>query len=323
MVLVLAIGMFASETIFGIFVATGAMKEQPHFGYVAILGVALVILAIGTSYFSVKASGNVQTITTILKFVPLVLVVVLGIGLAGTNHNPTLIDHPFGHNAFTNGHSFDFTKMLAALPAVLFAYDAFLVSSQLKNKMKNPKKLPLAISMGMITVIVLYCFIAIAAILHGSGMVSGKIIGKDVSEGYGIFDQIFTGKTAEVFGIVVIFFLAISTYGVLNGLSAGTLFTVMMMVETDTYFGTQKLKKKFGLEKSTLIYLAGGLFFIFLIVIIPATVFNNDAIVDAATNVPVLINFFIYALVILGYTLKRDKLNNEAKINTVVFKTFA
>ncbi len=323
-ILVLVIGMFASETIFSIFTSTLGIK-MPHFGYIALLGLGLVVIVTLIAYFSIKASGYIQTITTALKFIPLVLVAVIGIALATTNQHSTSLsstDELFGVNAFINGRAFDPVKMLAALPAVLFAYDAFLVVAQVKNKMKNPDKLPLAVSVGMIIVIVLYTFIAISAILHGSGMVSGGVNGSKPELGQGIFDQVFSPPVASGFGTFTIVFIAISTYGVLNGLTTGALYTFIGNVETNSIFGSKQLEKKLGINGGGLALFLGTILFYFVIIAIPAIATNNDAFVDAASNMPVLVNFLIYSLVILGYTLKRKTLTHK-KINNATFNIFA
>ncbi|RTZ68122.1 MAG: hypothetical protein DSZ21_02435 [Tenericutes bacterium] len=163
----------------------------------------------------------------------------------------------FGKNAFTNNNGFNFTHMLAALPAVLFAYDAFLGTLSLKDKIKGgEKKLPLVVLVGMLTVVVLYSLIAIAAILHGSGMVSGAPFGAVPKDGLGIFDQIFESNVATIFGKIIITFIAISTLGVVNGLSSMTVASYEQSVVSNTIFGAKTLRKKFGDFKAAII-LAG------------------------------------------------------------------
>lgn len=168
------------------------------------------------------------------------------------NGNPA-----FGFNAFTHGRSFTFVGMLAALPAVLFAYDSFLNVLSMKDKVEGgTEKLPKIVVVGMISVVALYTLIALSAILHGSGFVSGAPFSAPASAGYGIFDQIFTGKTAEAMGKFVIVFLAISTLGVINGISGATVSLYEQATESNTYFGAKTLRAKFGDNKATYIITA-------------------------------------------------------------------
>lgn len=92
---------------------------------------------------------------------------VAGLALANTNHSG-------GTNSFTNGHSFSFTGLLAALPAVLFAYDAFLDAGTYSSKVEGGSKtVSKAIIFTLISVLVLYSLISVAHILHGAGYVGG------------------------------------------------------------------------------------------------------------------------------------------------------
>lgn len=186
------------------------------------------------------------------------LVALLGIVLATTNHSNNSPAGPlFGHNAFTNGQGFEFTGMLAALPAVLFAYDSFLNILSMKDKVEGgTEKLPKIVIVGMVATIVLYSLIALSAILHGSGMVSGAPFGASPSLGLGIFDQIFPNDAAVAMGKFVIVFLAVSTLGVVNGISAATVAVHEQAFHTNTVFGAKTLKAKFGERNGLFIFIA-------------------------------------------------------------------
>lgn len=150
--------------------------------------------------------------------------------------------------------------MLAALPAVLFAYDSFLNVLSMKDKVEGgTKKLPKIVVVGMIATIVLYMLIALAAILHGSGMVSGAPFGlgpdgvhvdpSDATKttgGFGIFDQVFNGDVAAAMGKFVIVFLAISTLGVINGITAASISVHEQAFGSNTIFGSKSIKAKLG-----------------------------------------------------------------------------
>lgn len=143
--------------------------------------------------------------------------------------------------------------MLSALPAVLFAFDAFINVASMRNKLKQPAKLPAVVIVGMVSVVVLYLLIALSAILHGSGMVSGAPFAPPVA-GLGIFDQIFGTDTAIAMGKFVVVFLLISTFGVMNGISAAAVSIHEQAIETNTIFGAKTATKKFGLRKTILGY---------------------------------------------------------------------
>lgn len=119
---------------------------------------------------------------------------------------------PYGHNSFTNGSSFKFTGMLAAIPAVLFAFDSFLTAPTLVNKVEGgAKKIPFIVIVGIVSCLVLYLLIGVSASLHGSGMVSSTPLTGGTVDGTGIFDQLFTTEVATRVGQVIMIFLFIST----------------------------------------------------------------------------------------------------------------
>ena len=313
------LGVFGSEMLFNMIATFGSseMSDFPMYAHI-ILGLAFSVGFFTLNYFSLRSGGYVQIVTTVLKWIPLVIVAFAGIILATTNHAPS---GTRGHSAFTNGTDFKFTGMLAALPAVLFAFDAFLNASTMKDKMKEPKKLPMVVLVGMISILVLYLLIALSAILHGTGMVSGLPFGPK-AYGLGIFDQIFDKSTGEAMGKFVIVFLLISTLGVINGMSAAAVATHEQAITTNTIFGAKSLRAKFGDKKVVFGYGVALLFFWTLVFGIPASVLNSDSIVDGVSNFPTLFMFGLYGLVILLYTLKRDSFKTT-KMNKYLFKSFA
>ena len=335
-ILAAILGTFGSEMLFMMittFVDNYSMNDVPIYAH-AILGLGISAFFIIMNYLSVKIGGIVATVTTVLKWIPLLTVAILGLALATTNNNPGV--GMFGKNAFTNGQQFSFTAMLSALPAVLFAYDAFLGVASMKNKMKNPQKLPAVVIIGMISIVSLYMFIAVAAILHGSGMVSGAPFGlgpkgapvgpkgtPPYTGGFGIFDQIFNPSTAIAMGKFVVVFLVVSTFGVINGISAFSVAIHEQAIRTNTIFGAKALKAKFGEFKVTIGYMISLTIFWAAIFSIPAIVLNSDSIIDGISNFPTLFFFAIYGIVILLYTLKRNKISDTKKMNKVLFGVFA
>lgn len=291
----------------------------PVYGHI-LIGFAILIGFLTLNFISLRTSGFFQIAATVLKWIPLLIVVFAGLILWNKNngHGP-ILPAQYGQNAFKNGHSFTLTGMLAALPAVLFAFDAFLNVGTLQNRMTKPKKFPLVMIAGMSSVLILYLLIALAAIFHGTGMVSGSAMG--LAE-LGIFGQVFSGSTLTFFSKFTMIFMVISTLGVINGFSAATIATHTQAIETDTIIGAKSLKKKLGLEKTIILYTAIVATLWTAIFGIPASVLNSDSIVDGVSNFPTLFFFAIYGAVIVMYTLKRKKMETR-KMNDILFHIFA
>ena len=321
---------FGSETLINILKVSGAIETIPDVWVHILLGMIIFILFAVTAQISIRTSGVIQQVTTVLKFLPLIITIVVGIVLPATNYltvTDTSGSYPrkFGENAFSNGQPFTGKGLIAALPAVLFAYDSFLNVSNLHGRMKDPKKLSSIVLFGMIGIIVLYSLLVISQTLHGVGMVSGRPFGESNAH-IGLFGQTFTGSLSKAFGIFVTCFIAFSTFGVINGYSLGGIVLFNEMLETDSIFGSRWFKSKLKSEKkdwaSFGCYLAISMFWLTLMGI-PAIITNNDAYIDGFSNFPTLFLFALYGTTILLYTLKRSHFADKNKFNNVFFNIFA
>jgi amino acid transporter len=100
-----------------------------------------------------------------VKFFPVLIVIVLGFLIFGTNHGtlPTPEPKPEGTNLFT-----DLTPLfgvIASVPAILFAFDGFYTVSSNTLEMKEPKKAPLAMVVGLLILSVIDVLITLGMLL--------------------------------------------------------------------------------------------------------------------------------------------------------------
>ncbi|TQC53948.1 amino acid permease [Mycoplasmopsis mucosicanis] len=299
------IGIFASESLFFFFVLIKAVDAQSIKIWMhVIVGLLLSTVFIALNVFSLKASANFQIVITVVKFLPLLFALIIGIALPNIHNNE-------GKNAFFQ-HAFSLKGLIVALPAVLFSYDAFLVSSSISQKTKNPQKtLPKAILVGMILVVILYSLIALSSILHSKGVISDLI------------NDVLPKKYSSSVSATIIFFVFASSLGVINGLSSAFISELKANVENNLLFGSKKLKEKIGLQGTFIMYLIFIEIFYFLIIIVPSIVFNTDIFVDGLSNFPTVFFFAIYGITILMYLIKRNKIEDSKKINSVLFYTSA
>jgi amino acid transporter len=285
-------------------------KDFPMYGHVLIGFVSSALFFI-LNYYSIKTSGVVQTITTGLKFIPLLIAIVVGIIMA-TTHNKG------GHDAFriitdskTGANNFTFKGLIIAIPATLFAYDAFLLVAQISPKVKGgERRTAYIVLVGMIIVVGIYTLIAISSILHNQGIV-----------GFLLEDSL-NPNLSKTINVIVYLFLFISAYGVLNGLSLATVAMHEQIAEMETLIGQKKLNAKFGSRITALIYGFISMGVITLCYGLPAIIGNSDSYVDGITNMPVIFFFAIYAVTILLYTIKRKKFETK-KISPYLFKPAA
>lgn len=118
------------------------------------LGITTVLFLSVMNSFGTKYGGSIQVITTVAKFMPILLIIVMGLWKG----NEQVL-------AMSSGSAVH-TGMGAAMLATLFAYDGWMLVGFVAGEMKNPAKhLPLAIIGGLSIVTATYIIINVA-MLH-------------------------------------------------------------------------------------------------------------------------------------------------------------
>lgn len=156
---------------------------------------------------SPKLAGKLQTTATVIKFIPLTLMAVVGIvyglttgQLASNFANPAL-----GYEVIGN-------PLFAAVCATAFAYEGWIIATSINSELKDSKRnLPKALIIGGLIIIATYLFYYI-------GVAGGASNDQLIREGATVaFLNIF----GKVFGNILNLFVAISCLGTMNGLMLG------------------------------------------------------------------------------------------------------
>ncbi|AXE60504.1 amino acid permease [[Mycoplasma] phocae] len=179
-----------------------------------LIGLVLTVWILLSAGLSSKA-GNIQNwIVTAFKFIPLVAIVVVGIYFAATRNTAPDADGPF-LKPITRGELFDarstsflglspFLLVFSSIGGIFFAFDGFYVSAGIQSEMKNPEKTPAALVIGLLSMTILYMFIAAAMTL---GAKSGGF--------YDYGAKLKDLKLGWIFGLINIF-ISIGVIGILN-----------------------------------------------------------------------------------------------------------
>ena len=167
-------------------------------------GFFLIVSFVQNSLFP-KLSGNVQKITTAIKLIPLILMIVLGIrkgilsGELQTNMNPV---YQLGKNRNT---------FFPSVSAVMFAYEGWIAALSIGRELKNSRKnLPIALVLGGVSVLLVYVFYYLGIM----GAVSSETLLNYGSDGIKIAFSNVLGKASGL----LLAFVAISCIGALNGM---------------------------------------------------------------------------------------------------------
>lgn len=207
--------------------------SDPAIGTNADWAIMMAITLVMSLYFIFACGfsskwGDIQNkIITYIKFIPLVLAVVFGIWGAAVNGADISAELTGAGKDITNGiadGSISFATMtpgfglFMAMGAIFFAYDGFYVAAGLQSEMKEPKKTPLALVLGLGLVTIVYLAIAIATSLGVKFdlFLSNAI----VIDNNGLIEAVWTNGTGVdlsiLFGVFNIL-IGIGVLGIING----------------------------------------------------------------------------------------------------------
>lgn len=140
----------ALSSIFGVqFVSLFGIKAR----YSNLIAILLVLFLLGINLIGTKFSSKMQSVITILKIIPIALIIIWGL------FNPVKIPAPIIPLTVGTGHSFP-TAISQGVLSALFAFEGWIVVTNLANEVKNPEKdLSRAIILGLSAITLIYVLI--------------------------------------------------------------------------------------------------------------------------------------------------------------------
>ncbi len=168
------------------------------------LGAFYLCAIYAINILSPKLAGKLEVSATVIKLIPLAIIVVIGTIVGLINGNTT--------EAFTSAvanSGGDFSSVFSGIAAAAFAYEGWIIATSINAELKEPKKnLPRALVIGTAIIMAVY-------ILYFIGLTGGasvEVLMKDGSPA--AFKNLF----GSVGGTVMNAFIVISCLGTLNGL---------------------------------------------------------------------------------------------------------
>ena len=164
------------------------------------IGVILLIGILNT--FGSKTSGAIQTVSTVCKLIPLVLIIVFGF-IKGGGNNP--IVQPLVAEGISP------TGVIGQLlVAILFAYDGWINVGAIAGEMKNPgKDLPKAIVGGLSLVMGVYVVINLAYLW----VLPASELAKYASPASAVAEVLFGSIGGKIINVGIL----VSVFGCING----------------------------------------------------------------------------------------------------------
>ncbi|MBQ7088953.1 MAG: APC family permease [Clostridia bacterium] len=176
---------------------------------VILMSFAVMALAFTINAVAPKLAGKLQTGTTVIKLIPLVLMAVVGViyGLANG-----MLSANFEASPVVTDSTAD-SPLFAAVCSTAFAYEGWIIATSINAEIKDSKKnLPRALIAGGIIIAAIYIFYYLGV---AGGATNQQLIEKGTTVA---FANVFGGALGNVLKL----FVAISCYGTVNGLMLAT-----------------------------------------------------------------------------------------------------
>lgn len=198
------------------------VDSPEHFtGAVCMVLAAVYLIAI---YFmnvmAPKIAGKFQVSTTVIKFIPIVFIAVVGsiIGLVNGTlaTNFTYVTNAFGEIFEATGAEVGSGSLFAAVCGTVFAYEGWVVATAINAEIKDAKKnLPIALGIGAVIIIGAYVLYYIGVL----GLEGIDVLGANGTTA--AFTALGNMMSIPAVATVINILIVISCLGTLNGLMLG------------------------------------------------------------------------------------------------------
>lgn len=168
------------------------------------LGAFYLVAIYALNALSPKLAGKFQVSATVIKLVPLAIMIVVGTIVGLVNGGTT---EAFAKAVQADGG--DFMTVFSGVAAAAFAYEGWIIATSVNAELKDAKKnLPIALVAGTILIVIVY-------ILYFIGLTGGASVEVLMTQGATTaFKNIF----GKVGGTILNVFIVVSCLGTLNGL---------------------------------------------------------------------------------------------------------
>lgn len=301
------VSVFAGEALLNCFAMIPGNLGSFSMWQIMLIAMALTAVLFLLNYFSFNASAWFAKITTIVKFIPLLGIAIFGIICAclGWGNNLFTSDQYIVYNDATSEIApLNFQSIIMSLPAILFAFDSFLIIGNAAHEVKNPERnVPLSVVLSMIISAGIYLLVTVGQLCNGQGNC------------YSVFQSALDGELGRILSIVISVFLLIAILGCLNSFTIASVRSMQAAFETNVIIGSQKMMKLGNGKKLLPGFIGMWIIYLFLWIslAIPSIMMNNDQIVDGISNLVVLFYFVIYGTVALFGAINHKTKKVEVK----------
>lgn len=281
------------------------------------LGAFYLCLSYALNALSPKLAGKFQVSATIIKLIPLAVMIIVGT-VAGLANGNTI--DAFKEATKSMAGEGGFSGVFAGIAAAAFAYEGWSIATSVNAELKNSKRnLPIALVVGTLIIVAVY-------ILYFVGLTGGASI--DVLRTQGAttaFKELF----GDVAGTILNVFIVVSCLGTLNGLmlaSTRSFYSVAARdcgPKPDTFKEIDSQTNMPANSSILALVCCGFWFFYFYAANLTTPVFGLFSF--DSSELPIITIYAIYIPIFFMFVVKAFK-NKEAKghvVKNVVMPMFA
>ncbi|KPJ21938.1 APC family permease [Streptococcus phocae] len=256
----------------------------------AIIGAIAAVSVTLINFISSKAGGGLQSVTTVIKLIPIALIVVVGLLRPGGVEFQLL--------PIAAGENLSLASAIGSgLLATMFAYDGWIYAGNIAGEMKNPAKhLPRAIILGIVAIMFVYIFVN-AAYIRTLGIPT--LMQNDPNLPAIVANKIFGG----IGGKLVTIGILISVYGTINGYTMTGMRASYALATEKSFPFWQTFKK---LSASGVPVNSGILQVVIAVIMLFVTMFSSDAF-NFLTNMLIFVIWIFYTMVFITVFILRNR----------------
>lgn len=257
---------------------------------VVIVAIIAAISVTCLNFISSKVSGGLQSVTTIIKLIPIALIIIVGLMRPGGVEFQLL--------PITTNENMSLASAIGAgLLATMFAYDGWIYAGNIAGEMKNPAKdLPRAIIIGIIAIMSVYVLVNLAYI-RTLGM--PQLMQTDSNLPALVADKIFGGLGGKLITIGIL----VSVYGSMNGYTMTGMRVSYALAEDKAFPFWQQFKK---LSAGGIPVNSGIMQVSIAALMLCVTMFSSDAF-DFLTNMLIFVIWIFYTMVFITVFILRKR----------------
>ena len=254
------------------------------------IGFAIAIFSLFANWLNSYLVQKSMSFISPVKFIPILLVIAFGVWGGMKSHGGLFNKNNYPVDTYSG--EFTLSGIFVSLPAIMFAFDSFLILGNISSNIKNPtKNVPISIIISMIIAGVFYLLVTISQLFCGVG------------NPYGLFEKLFKDneKLRIIFVVIISSLMSISLLGNVVSKSSAFINSTQVAIEEELIIGSIKMKKINNRSSNKLsgafIMSVSIISFWYLVFGIISAILSTDQIFDGLSNIAVVLIFLMYGFV--------------------------